>query len=204
HVFARLRPDLKEEQTKPFAEHAVFLLDTSLSEHHDRFDVNMDLMKKILEKDPDIKKFNILTFNVGTAWVEPKGWLDNTEAGRKTAFDRLDGLVLEGATDIAGALEALLHGPVADASGSLNVFLLSDGQATWGERETASLVSRFESHCKFPVRFHCYRVGLGSENQELFESLTRKGGGIFQCYSEADINAAAVAHRNQCLQISNI
>jgi hypothetical protein len=214
HLYARLRPDLKVTENKPFADRAVFLLDTSLSEHPDRFEINMKLLKRILESDPDIKYFNILTFNVGTAWVEHNGWLPNTSVGRNKAFNRLEGLVLEGATDISAALNALLarsaseessaNGPTLTRSASEVVFLLSDGQPTWGNRDTATLVSHFEQHCKLPVRFNCYRIGLGAENQELFEALTHNGGNIVQCHSEEEIAAAGVAHRHHCLQISDI
>src|SRR5205814_9229895 len=107
HLYARVRPGLKTEQAKPFARQAVFLLDTSLSEHPDRFAVSMKLLRKILESDPDIRQFNVLTFNVGTAWVEPSGWLPNTPEGREKALSRLDGLVLEGATDLSAALDKL-------------------------------------------------------------------------------------------------
>src|SRR5262249_37826513 len=72
YLYARIKPDLKVEKAKPFADRAVFLLDTSLSEYPGRFAVNMLLLKKILESDADLKQFNILTFNVGSAWVEPK------------------------------------------------------------------------------------------------------------------------------------
>src|SRR5262249_8008419 len=51
YVYARARPELKVKEAAPFAEHAVFLLDASLSEHPARFDVSMKLMKKILEAD---------------------------------------------------------------------------------------------------------------------------------------------------------
>ena len=68
-----LRPALKTvAKDKAFASHAVFLLDTSLSEHPERFAVNMKLLQKILETDSDIKQFNVLTFNVGAAWLEPR------------------------------------------------------------------------------------------------------------------------------------
>ncbi len=200
YLYTRLRPDLVAEAGKPFSDRAVFLLDTSLSEHPDRFDINMKLLRNILECDPDIKQFNILTFNIGTAWVEPNGWLRNDSAGRNKAFNRLDGIVLEGATDISAALMELAR----SASKGLEVFLLSDAQPTWGNRDTASLVSHFEQQCNFPVRFNCYRIGLGAENQELFEALTHKGGTIVQCHSEDEIKAAAVAHRHHCLQISDI
>src|SRR5262249_40059969 len=55
YLYARVRPELKVKEAAPFAEHAVFLLDTSLSEHPARFDVSMKVMKKILEADEGIK-----------------------------------------------------------------------------------------------------------------------------------------------------
>ncbi len=206
YAYARLRPALKTVATnKPFASHAVFLLDTSLSEHPDRFAVSMKLLQKILERDSDIKRFNILTFNVGAAWLDPKGFFDNTAAGREKALKKLDGMVLEGATDISCALDKLATPGFDLREGTpLSVFLLSDGHITWGEPDAAALVARFEQQCAYPARFHCYRTGLGEENSELFETLTRRGGGVFQCYGEAEVEAAAKAHRTQCLQIQRV
>jgi hypothetical protein len=205
YLYARLRPDLPAKAARPFARHAVFLLDTSLSEYPSRFDVSMKLLRKILETDTDIRHFNILTFDVGGRWVEPKGWLPNTRAGRDKAWERLDGIVLEGATDLSAALDKLIRPgfEVADAT-PLNVFLLSDGQITWGENNVASLAARFEKRCPYPTRFHCYRTGLGAENQELFEALARRGGGIFACYGDADVAAAARAHRSHCFQVDRV
>jgi hypothetical protein len=206
YVYARIRPELAIQEAKPFAENAVFLLDTSLSEHPDRFGVSMKLLKKILESDAAIKQFNILAFNVGSAWVEPKGWLPNTKAGRDTAFARLDGIVLEGATDLGSALEKLAATPflVSRSRDPFNTFLLSDGQITWGESDANALVSRFESLCPAPTRFHCYRTGLGADNLELFTALTRRGGGVFNCFTEADLAAVAMAHRSQCFQVEQV
>jgi hypothetical protein len=206
YIYARLRPALKTVANgKPFASHAVFLLDTSLSEHPERFAVNMQLLQKILETDRDIKRFNILTFNVGAAWLDAKGFFDNTATGREKALKKLDGIVLEGATDISCALDKLAA-PSFDleAGTPLNVFLLSDAHITWGEPDAAALVARFEQQCPYPTRFHCYRTGLGEENSELFEVLTRRGGGVFQCYGEAELEAAAKAHRSQCLQVQRV
>jgi hypothetical protein len=205
YVYARVRPELKIQEAKPFAQHAVFLLDTSLSEHPDRFNVNMKLLKKILETDKDIQHFNICAFNVGAAWVDPSGWLPNSEAGRDKALGRLDGIVLEGATDLGAALEKVIRPGFDVPPGTpVNIFLLSDGQITWGEPDVAHLVGRFEARCPFTTRFHCYRTGLGADNLELFEALTRKGGGIFNVFGEADLAAAAAAHRQQCLQVENV
>jgi hypothetical protein len=205
-VYARIRPELPTiEKPAPFASHAVFLLDTSLSEQPDRFNVSMALLKRILESDPDIKHFNVLSFNVGAAWVGSKGFLPNTAEGRKQALDRLDGLLLEGATDLSCALEKLVQpGFEVPAGTPLNCFLLSDGQITWGADDIAALTARFEKRCPFATRFHCYRTGLGAENLELFEALTRNGGGIFNCFGEADLAAAALAHRNHCLKVESV
>ncbi len=205
YLYARLRPQFgKVQQSKPFAEHAVFLLDSSLSEHPDRFALNVRLMKQVLESDPDLKQFNILTFSAGSAWVSPKGWLPNTPEGRKAALDRLDGLVLEGATDLSGALDRLASLSFAKPGTPLDLFVLSDGNLTWGETDTSGLVARFEARSQFPTRFHCYRTGLGAENLELYAALTRKGGGVFNCFTEADLAAAAKAHRAHCLQVERV
>jgi tetratricopeptide (TPR) repeat protein len=203
YVYARIRPEMKVQAAKPFAEQAIFLLDTSLSEHPDRFAVSMKLLKKILESDPAIKQFNVLAFNVAAAWVEPKGWIPNTPEGRDDVFKRLDGVVLEGATDLSAALDKAAK-PGFDLVKPTEVFLLSDGQVTWGESDVAQVVARFEGRCSVPTRFHCYRTGIGADNLELFEALTRRGGGIFNVYTEADLPAAAVAHRQQCMQVDRV
>jgi tetratricopeptide (TPR) repeat protein len=205
YLYARLRPTLKVQAAKPFADRGVFLLDTSLSEHPDRFALNLRLLRTILESDPDLKQFNVLAFNAAAAWVEPKGWLPNTAAGRETLFKRLDGIVLEGATDFSAALEKLVQpGFDVPAKTPLNVFVLSDGQITWGEPDVAPLVARFEARCPYATRFHCYRLGLGADNQELFEALTRRGGGVFDCFGQTQLAAAATAHRHQCLLLSRV
>ena len=137
--------------------------------------------------------------------MNPSGWFENTEAGREKALAQLDGIVLEGATDLSAALEKLATPGFDIKEGTpLNVFLLSDGQITSGESEVGPLVARFEGRCPYPTRFHCYRVGIGAENQDLFAELTRKGGGVFNCYGEADVKAAAKAHCSQCLQIEKV
>ncbi len=206
YLYARLRPELKTvAKDEPFAKHAVFLLDTSLSEHPDRFNVSMMLLKRILEDDADIQSFNILAFNVGAAWVEPKGWLPNTKAGRARALARLDGIVLEGATDFSCVLDKLSNPGFDVAAGTpANCFLLSDGNITWGESDVSALVAKSEGRSPLTCRFQCYRTGLGAENLELYEALTRKGGGIFNCYGEADLKAAAQAHRNHCLYVEKV
>jgi Vault protein inter-alpha-trypsin domain len=205
YLYARVRPELKTEEAKPFSEHGVFVLDASLSENPERFGLSVKLMRKILESDPGLKQFNVLLFNVGAAWLEPGGWMDNTPAGRDKALKRLDGLVLEGATDFGAALDKLSARLPGLAPGMpLDLFVLSDGQVTWGEADASTLVARFEGRCPYRTRVHCYRTGLGAENLALFFALSRRGGGVFNCFNEADLTAAAKAHRQQCWQINRV
>ncbi|MFO0880562.1 MAG: hypothetical protein U0840_24715 [Gemmataceae bacterium] len=206
YFYARVRPKLDEVPTaEPSSQHAVFLLDTSQSEFPERFRISMKLLLAILEADPDIKQFNVLAFNAAPAWVEPKGWLPNTKEGRDTALGRLDGVMLEGATDLGAALDQVVKPSFTkNADVPLSCFLLSDGHLTWGETEAAPLVARFRKRLLAPARFFCYRTGLGQENAELFEALTRDGGGVFQVYGEAEVAPAARAHRRQALLVDQV
>src|SRR5207249_778414 len=107
--------------------------------------------------DPDIKRFNILAFNVGATWLEPNGWFDNTKAGRQKALSQLDGIVLEGATDLSTALTKLADGLGKRIEANtrvpfVDVFLLSDGQITWGEPDVSRIVAKFENRCPFSTR----------------------------------------------------
>lgn len=205
YVSARLRPTLASAaKPEPFAQHAVFLLDTSMSESPDRFAVSMKLLRAILEADGDIRHFNVLTFNAGAAWLKPGAWYDNTKEGRQAALGALDGLVLEGATDLSAALDVLAEPGFLARRLPLACFVLSDGHLTWGQTEAAPLLARFRQRASNPVRFFCYRTGLGQENAELYDALTRDGGATFQCYGEADVAAAARAHQRQCLVVKTV
>jgi hypothetical protein len=206
YLYARLHPQVPEaEKDSSFARHGVFLLDTSMSETPDRFAVSMRLLRSILEADGDLQHFNVLTFNAGSAWVEPKGWLPNTKEGREKALARLDGLLLEGATDLSAALDRLCEPGFDIAKGTpLSCFLLSDANLTWGETDVPTLVARFERRCPFPTRFFCYRTGLGQENVELFDALARTGGGVFHCFGEAQVETAARAHRRHALEVKRV
>src|SRR5262249_14676578 len=149
-------PDLMKVEDKPFGKHGVFLLDTSLSESPDRFRTSMQLLKAILEADDSLEHFNVLCFNAGAAWVAPKGWLPNTKEGREKALAALDGILLEGATDLSAALEKLVTPDWAiEKETPISCFLLSDGHLTWGETDVAPLVARFKKRCANPVRFFC-------------------------------------------------
>src|SRR5262249_21312604 len=124
---------------------------------------------------------------------------------------KLDGIVLEGATDLDAALTQLRagggspdHPPFIEKGTALNVFALTDGHVTWGETDVNTIVSRYESNAPFPSRFYCYRLGPGPENAELFAALARNGGGVFNCLTDPELKAAATAHRNLCFAVEGV
>jgi len=143
---ASLHPNLPKAKVGKGTSRAVFLLDTSLSENPDRFAVNRKLVQRILERDDAIKSFNVLLFDVTARWLQPGGFIDNTKQARGEAFASIDRILLEGATDLSAALRKLAVIPWIPDAGTidktpLDVFLLTDGQITWGERKLSQILA---------------------------------------------------------------
>ena len=157
---------------EPAAEHAIFVLDTSLSEHPDRYRTNLQKVEKILAADKALKHFNVLTFDIAGRWLDRKGWLENNPAGRARAKKAFESVLLEGATDIGAALDRLARPefPIP-AEMPIRVFLLSDGNITWGESEVRSVAERFRSLCAFTVKLTCESAQAESANRALFNAL---------------------------------
>ncbi|MCB9616286.1 MAG: hypothetical protein H6721_00765 [Sandaracinus sp.] len=174
------------------ASQAVFLLDTSLSEHPDRFALDVALMKGILERSPQLRRFAVVTFDAGARWLT-RDWMTNDADGREAALEALDGVLLEGATDLGAALDTLATPPMP-GQGALDVFLLSDGALSWGERDADTLVRRFAARSPWQARFFAYRTGLGAENLELLRRLASSGG-VFNCLSRSSLAGCATAHQ---------
>lgn len=211
----RVRPTLPEAALLPGqgAKHAVFLLDTSRSSHPLRFGVALKLMQEILTASSGIEGFGVIAFDSGASWigpgstpgatVPPTSWIANDAAGRAAAVAAFDGLLLEGGSDVGAALRALAAPPSAllpagdgpDAAAPLDVFLLSDGALTWGDREPGAIVARFAAESPWQTRFFAYRLGIGAENAALFTALTAGSGAVFECLSAASLPECAKAHQ---------
>ena len=122
------------------AKQAVFLVDTSLSAGP-QFLLWTKLLRATLENNRDsIHEFAVLFFNVETFWWQEK-FVANTPENVDALLNYADGLALEGATDLGRALkEAASPAWLKKAGGPApDLFLLSDGAATWGEDRWALL-----------------------------------------------------------------
>lgn len=204
YLYARVAPQLPELQTPDGGnEHGVFLLDTSLSEHPDQFNVDVVLMNAILEASPKMKSFKVMTFDTSARWLEG-AWIPNTPEGRAGVKAKLDQVLLEGSTDVASALR-LLAKPTADLAGiaDLDVFLLSDGVVTWGDGGAEAMAKELRDTAPFSARFFAYRTGIAAENLELYAALTRRGA-TFNCFSMADVPACAKAHQASGLLVQSV
>lgn len=204
YFVARLTPDMTAlPQTEGGAAQAVFLLDTSFSEHPDQFQVNRKLLQGILESSPKLQRFNVLAFDVSARWLSP-AWVTNDAAGRSAMLAKVDALLLEGSTDVGAALRALAAPPFAVGTDAhLDAFLLSDGVLDWGDSAVETMAQRYDATSPFITRFFVYRTGLAADNLELFAALTRRGA-IFNCFSAADLPACSTAHQTTGVVLSAV
>ena len=204
-LFAQLPIKLPTNAVKTSAR-AIFMLDTSMSSDPQRFAASVQLMKEILEKNK-ISSFNVLLFDVGASWMSPKGWMKNTKQSRAACFARIDKILLEGATDLGRAL-TMVASPSwlkEKSLGAVNVFFLSDGQLNWGQREQGRALSAFWQRQRWSsLKFFAYRLGLGSENVELYNQMVRRGGATFSCLGASEIKRCATAHTKQSMTLDSL
>ena len=76
-----------------------------------------------------------------------------------------------------------------------DVFLLSDGSATWGDKGAFRISKTFEGH---NGALFAYSTALGGSDPELLAHVTRQArGAVFAVTGPAEVASAAVAHRQR-------
>jgi len=191
----RVQPDLPIE-SQPGSSRAVFALDTSYSSGPAAYPVHLALMSSILAANrKTLTAFALLTFDVQTHWWQ-KRFVANTPENVAAAVRHARSLTLEGATDVACALAEATAG-----EGDYDVFLLSDGAPTWGERDPARIAQRLSAgHTLF-----AYKTGVAQTNDRVLRRLAaRTGGGIFAVTSEADLAVAGTAHTHRPWMLESV
>ena len=191
----RVQPDLPLEEDGG-STRAVFLLDTSHGSGPDAYPVYLKLMEAILEQNRGrLEAFAVLAFDVQSSWWRT-GFAANTSENTAAALHFAEGLALEGASDLAGALQEATR-----LEGAYDLFLLGDGSATWGERDPKHIAARLGAeHTLF-----AYRTGLGSSDDRLLGTLaSATRGGLFSVTSESELAAAGRAHARRPWRIEGI
>jgi len=204
--------DLPEETAKTQAT-AVFALDTSLSASSEKFHLWVKLIDQILNQNQtEIERFAVLTFSSHNQWWK-KQFIENNATQRSKLKQYLNQLALEGATDLSAALNQSvspewLHQSNASGVNRFDLFLLSDGAVTWGERDpffiSESLKAANQKH-SFLNQLFTYRFGQAGENKLLLEHLVREiGGGSYYLDHDSDLQGLAKAHQLQPWTIQSI
>ncbi|RME80937.1 MAG: hypothetical protein D6785_09710, partial [Planctomycetota bacterium] len=196
YYYGRLHPNLENIKDGKGASHAIFLLDTSFSQDGQAFELSMALMKKILESNPEIQKFNLLFFHIGSRFWNPKGWVENNPTNRNKLFTELKEVLLEGATDFESAFMALAKTPwIAGEAKNVDIFLLTDGQPTWGDTDLLRIGRKFQKALTYKANIFSYNFGLGNFNPDLSRLIQSLGGSIFNCYGPSQLEKVAKAHK---------
>jgi hypothetical protein len=171
---------------------AVFLVDTSLSSNPDRFNIYLALLREVLERNRDtLKSFNVLFFSVDAHWYKP-GFIENTPANVEALLAFANTLALEGATDLGAALGEAARPAWLQIARRYDLFLLSDGAATWGESSLHALTRLLRG----TGALFAYQTGLAGTDTSTLAHLTRdSGGALFSVTGEAEVAKAATAHR---------
>lgn len=200
---ADVAPDLPVTAVPPGPGAALFLVDTSLSSNPDRFNIWLKLLETILRSNRDtIQQYNVLFFNIEQSFFKPT-FVENNDATLAELRAHAGGLALEGATDLAAALAQAAAPPGAGQPGApprWEVFLLSDGAATWGEADPFVMSRRLASSRVGAV--YAYQTGLAGTDTDTLSLLAREtGGAVFSVTGDAEVQAAATAHRARPLRI---
>jgi hypothetical protein len=188
------------------APRAIFLVDTSLSSSSARFGVWLKLLRAILDENRDtLKEFAVLFFNVDSFFWQEKP-VANTPENVQALLAFAGNLALEGATDLGRALaEAVSPAWAAPEwkSAPRDLFLLSDGAATWGETELRALSRILRSGP--PAALFGYSTGIAGTDLRLLDALARESGGaVFSVTGEGEILKAARAHRSRPWRLEGV
>ena len=184
----------------------IFMLDTSLSSNPDKFNVWLKLLKATLENNRDsLKHFNVLLFSVDGHFFK-QAWVENNSENVRQLMERCGEVTLEGATDIYGAIEKIKNAKWLNDGEETNsiapdLFLLSDGAATWGETNLRLIGSSLTT--KSLGSLFAYQTGLTGTAIASLRFLTdQTGGAVFSVVNESEIAMASRGHRNRPWKLS--
>lgn len=185
------------------SERGVFLLDTSLSASPQRFHLWVATLQAILKANQNtLLEFAVASFSVNSHWWQP-GYVANTEANRQALAAYLNHRVLEGATNLNSALQAVVSDGWPMSGATPDIFLMSDGAITWGERDLYAISHGLKA--EFSGRIFSYRLGLSGEDAATLEHLAREfGGASFVITDEQEIPRLAKAHTQLPWELKNV
>ncbi len=196
------RPTLPAAPSAAVGKRAVFMIDTSLSSNPERFAIWLDLVTAVLDENRgELGEFAVELFDLSPRWWRPS-FSANTPENVAALRASLGQLSLEGATDLGAALhEANAPAWAKGQAASWDLFLLSDGAATWGESDGWALASGLRGH----GALFAYSTGMAGTDRPMLDQLARESGGaVFSVAGAAEVKAAARAHRARPWQLESV
>jgi Ca-activated chloride channel family protein len=149
-------PDsLEDEEIIPKS--LIFTVDVSSSMEGERIAQVKEALQEFLNLLNPIDRFNIVTFGTFIETFEDD-LVPATEENISKAGEFVSGLYALGLTNIDGALEASLNQSFADST-SNNLVFLTDGEPTFGETNTATILENVETINIHEVRIFSFGVG---------------------------------------------
>ena len=188
-VHVRYRPEIGEQGTSRETGTALFVLDTSYSAKEELAALSGKMLRAVLEQDSTISRFAVIAFDVRCRSITG-GFVSNSEIRREGILGTIENIWLEGATDFSSVLQFLEEDD--ELAGADTVFLLSDGQITWGVEELRDFAVSFPD--LLDQRWICYSFGDEPVNRNLFQVLTRSRGQMVHVSVGQDLESAARAH----------
>lgn len=164
-------------------ENVVFLLDVSLSSQPDKFNVWLKTMIALLQNNQDvIKNFSVLCFNIDAFWWK-KTQVRNSNRNIRRFLRFANRLSLQGATDLGVALDAVNQAEWLKNQ-SKYLFLLSDGDVTWGENNLYQLSKKVAK----TDELYAFSAGFSGTDPRILDYLTRNtNGAVFSIVNEDEI-----------------
>ena len=200
---ANYRINLPEAKQENLPSDAVFLLDVSISSNPDKFNVWLKLMDEILDKNKDIiKRFAVLTFNIDTKWYN-RYYQRNNYYNKEKFFEYANTLALEGATNLASALQEASKPSWVKRGGESpkHIFVMSDADCNWGETN----MHVFKKMIRPGDRIHTYKTGLSGTNTTVLNYLSKISGGFaFTVTGEEEAELTAKSFRYKPWVIENV
>jgi tetratricopeptide (TPR) repeat protein len=190
------KANLPKTPRKNLKQHAVFMLDVSLSSQPDKFNVWLATLRTFLRENRDIiKSFSVLCFNVEAFWWR-KGWSRNTPRNVRRFMRFANKLSLEGATDLGRALDELYSSSLKNQA--KYVFLLSDGDLSWGESGLYQLSKKIA----LQDQVYAFSTGFSGTDPRVLDHLTRHSqGAVFSILNQSEVQEVSKNFRYQPFRI---
>ena len=196
------KPELPEIPVNRGSRDAVFLLDVSLSSQPDKFNVWLKTIEGILKNNrKQIRQFAVLCFNVDVFWWK-ESYSPNSEDAVNEFLEYADKLSLVGATDLGLALkEATMPKWLPKKPLSKTLFLLSDGDASWGEDNLYQLSGILSPTDKV----FAFTTGFSGTDTRILDHLCRQtNGAVFSVLNEDEVDKVGNAIHYEPWRIKNI